>query len=340
MNNAVVCARGKFGVRPQPQLEAIHPSSHPCGCLDTLHKQNHPASGLGEARGLAEATPDAIFDASLDRGGGNAVSCGVGQGMFRIRKVSHDLNLPGGRLHVPLGEQRKGRRVFTAFTTRQIESDGERVDVYLKHWSQYGPQLYSRSGGARKVALGGESFRENQDRSCASKNLAGAALHVGITSMWGAKERGPTNGCFHGVTLPRARPGTDLCPKPGNQSRGGTERVAGARGRCERPQSADDANSLSHHFKSGQWKTPRTPSPHTLLLEKGVLDKRLRPLFRKESLWLLRYYDSEFTVDGSVRRVQKTKKLAVFGVECPNRTAARDLAGNFLKSINLAKENP
>jgi hypothetical protein len=63
-------------------------------------------------------------------------------------------------------------------------------------------------------------------------------------------------------------------------------------------------------------------------------------LFRKGSLWLLRYYDSEFTVDGSVLRVQKTKKLAVFGVECPNKTAARDLARDFLKSINFARRTP
>jgi hypothetical protein len=63
-------------------------------------------------------------------------------------------------------------------------------------------------------------------------------------------------------------------------------------------------------------------------------------LFRKGSLWLLRYYDSEFAVDGSIRRVQKTKKLAVFGVECPNKTAAQDLARDFLKSINLARRTP
>src|ERR1035438_4988952 len=63
-------------------------------------------------------------------------------------------------------------------------------------------------------------------------------------------------------------------------------------------------------------------------------------LYRKGSLWLLRYYDSEFAADGSVRRVQKTKKLAVFGSECPNKTAARDLARDFLKLINLARKTP
>jgi integrase len=62
-------------------------------------------------------------------------------------------------------------------------------------------------------------------------------------------------------------------------------------------------------------------------------------LYRKGSLWLLRYYDSEFA-DGSVRRVQKTKKLAVFGAECSNKTAARDLAREFLESINLARNTP
>jgi integrase len=63
-------------------------------------------------------------------------------------------------------------------------------------------------------------------------------------------------------------------------------------------------------------------------------------LYRKGSLWLLRYYDSEFASDGSVRRVQKTKKLATTGPECPNKTAARDLARKFLESINLARNAP
>lgn len=49
---------------------------------------------------------------------------------------------------------------------------------------------------------------------------------------------------------------------------------------------------------------------------------------------------SEFTVDGEARRVQKTKKLAGFGAECPNKTAARELARSFLRSINLARETP
>jgi integrase len=63
-------------------------------------------------------------------------------------------------------------------------------------------------------------------------------------------------------------------------------------------------------------------------------------LYRKGSLWLLRYYDSEFSTDGSIRRVQKTMKLGTFGLECPNKTAARDLARKFLKSINLARNTP
>ena len=63
-------------------------------------------------------------------------------------------------------------------------------------------------------------------------------------------------------------------------------------------------------------------------------------LYRKGSLWLLRYYDSELASDGSVRRVQKTKKLATIGPECPHKTAARDLAREFLKTINLARNPP
>jgi integrase len=63
-------------------------------------------------------------------------------------------------------------------------------------------------------------------------------------------------------------------------------------------------------------------------------------LFRKGSLWLLRYYDSKFAVDGSIQRVQKTKKLAEFGAACPNKTTARDLARDFLKPINMARSTP
>ncbi len=42
----------------------------------------------------------------------------------------------------------------------------------------------------------------------------------------------------------------------------------------------------------------------------------------------------------SVRRVQKTKKLAAVGQECPHKTAARDLAREFLESINLSRNTP
>ena len=63
-------------------------------------------------------------------------------------------------------------------------------------------------------------------------------------------------------------------------------------------------------------------------------------LYRKGSLWLLRYYDSEFAADGSGRRIQKTKKLAAVGPECPNKTGARNLARQFLESINLARNTP
>jgi integrase len=63
-------------------------------------------------------------------------------------------------------------------------------------------------------------------------------------------------------------------------------------------------------------------------------------LYRKGSLWLLRYYDSEFAVDRSVRRIQKTKKLATVGPEYPTKTAARELAREFLETINLARNTP
>jgi integrase len=63
-------------------------------------------------------------------------------------------------------------------------------------------------------------------------------------------------------------------------------------------------------------------------------------LYRKGSLWLLRYYDSEFLANGSTRRAQKTKKLAIVGPDCPTKTAARDLAREFLESINHARNTP
>jgi integrase len=63
-------------------------------------------------------------------------------------------------------------------------------------------------------------------------------------------------------------------------------------------------------------------------------------LYRKGSIWLLRYYDSEYVANGSVRSVQKTKKLAKVGPECPNKTAARDLAREFLEPINPARNTP
>jgi integrase len=63
-------------------------------------------------------------------------------------------------------------------------------------------------------------------------------------------------------------------------------------------------------------------------------------LYRKGNLWLLRYYDSEFSANGTIRRVQKTKKLANIGPQCPNKSAARDLAREFLESINLARNVP
>ena len=63
-------------------------------------------------------------------------------------------------------------------------------------------------------------------------------------------------------------------------------------------------------------------------------------VYQKGNLWLLRYYDTELFADGSFRRVQKTKKLAKVRPECPNKTTARDLARQFLETINLARNTP
>jgi integrase len=72
---------------------------------------------------------------------------------------------------------------------------------------------------------------------------------------------------------------------------------------------------------------------------KGTRHQEGHP-YRKGNIWLLRYYDSEFASDGAVRRVQKCKKLADFGPACSNKTAARDLAREFLESINRARKTP
>jgi integrase len=63
-------------------------------------------------------------------------------------------------------------------------------------------------------------------------------------------------------------------------------------------------------------------------------------LYRKGTLWLLRYYDTEIGSDGTVRRLQKTKKLGEVGRECPTKTAARDLAKEYLESINQTRTMP
>ena len=63
-------------------------------------------------------------------------------------------------------------------------------------------------------------------------------------------------------------------------------------------------------------------------------------VYRKGRLWLLRYYDSEFLSDGSSRRIQKAKKLAKVGPECPKKTTARDLAREFLRNVNISRNTP
>lgn len=63
-------------------------------------------------------------------------------------------------------------------------------------------------------------------------------------------------------------------------------------------------------------------------------------LYRKGRLWFLRYYDSEVALDGTVRRVQKAKKLAEVGPECRHKSAAGDLAREFLEGINQVRGTP
>jgi len=63
-------------------------------------------------------------------------------------------------------------------------------------------------------------------------------------------------------------------------------------------------------------------------------------LYRKGSLWLLRYYDTEIGSDGTVRRLQRTKKLAEIGRECPTKSAARELAREHLELINRSRKMP
>jgi len=57
-------------------------------------------------------------------------------------------------------------------------------------------------------------------------------------------------------------------------------------------------------------------------------------IFRKGNGWYLRYRESEYQPDGSLKRVQKCKKLAEYGGAYRTKSAVRVLADEFLAPLN------
>ena len=63
-------------------------------------------------------------------------------------------------------------------------------------------------------------------------------------------------------------------------------------------------------------------------------------LYRKGNLWMLRYYDHELRMDGTIDRIQKAHKLVEGVGEYRPKKAARLLADEFLEPINDGRTTP
>jgi hypothetical protein len=63
-------------------------------------------------------------------------------------------------------------------------------------------------------------------------------------------------------------------------------------------------------------------------------------VYKKGNLWLVRYYDNQVLPDGTIHRIQKAHKLAEASGVTRSKPAARDLAKEFLASINDARSTP
>jgi integrase len=63
-------------------------------------------------------------------------------------------------------------------------------------------------------------------------------------------------------------------------------------------------------------------------------------LYRKGSLWMLRYYDTQVLPDGTIQRVQRAKKLVEAVGEYRSKTAARGLADDFLAPLHDGRTTP
>ena len=63
-------------------------------------------------------------------------------------------------------------------------------------------------------------------------------------------------------------------------------------------------------------------------------------VFKKGSAWHLRYYDRVIGSAGDVEHKQKCRKLADSVGRCRTKQAARQLAGEFLRSLNDGTATP
>ena len=63
-------------------------------------------------------------------------------------------------------------------------------------------------------------------------------------------------------------------------------------------------------------------------------------LYKKGSVWMLRYYDIQELPDGTIKRVQKAQKLVEAVGEYRSKSAARQLAEEILARINASRKNP
>lgn len=63
-------------------------------------------------------------------------------------------------------------------------------------------------------------------------------------------------------------------------------------------------------------------------------------VYKKGNLWLVRYYDDQVLPDGTIHRVQRAHKLAEAVGSTRSKSAARDLAREYLATINDARSTP
>ena len=63
-------------------------------------------------------------------------------------------------------------------------------------------------------------------------------------------------------------------------------------------------------------------------------------VYRKGSLWLLRYYDNRVMPDGAIQRVQRAHKIVEYGGQYRSKASVRPLVKEFLDPINDSRVTP